>query len=86
MRKPDRTADPAGKESGRRKAERILAEELGRRGLGQDDLPRRRKAKPEELESAQRLRGETTTAWAWTVRRLGMGAPGSAAKCPRRQR
>jgi len=44
---------PEWKESGEKRAERMVAEELGRRGLGQDDLRRRRKGDPEKLASYQ---------------------------------
>ena len=77
---------PEWKESGEKKAERLLAQELGRRGLGQEDLPRRRKGDREKLEMAKRLRAETTATWAWIAQRLSMGAPGYAANCLRQQK
>jgi REP element-mobilizing transposase RayT len=77
---------PEWKESAEKKAERILAEELGRRGLGRGDLSRRRKGDPEKVEIAKRLRSETTMTWAWIAQRLGMGNPGYAANCLQRQK
>jgi hypothetical protein len=40
---------PESKESGEKKAERILTEEAGRRRLGPDDLPGRREGDPEKF-------------------------------------
>jgi REP element-mobilizing transposase RayT len=77
---------PEWKESGEKKAERIVAEELGRRGLGQDDLPRRRKGEPEKLELARRLGAGTAMTWAWVAHHLSMGAPGYVANCLRQQK
>ncbi len=42
------------------RAERIVAEELSRRGWQEADLERRRKNDPDKLEMAARLRRETT--------------------------
>lgn len=42
------------------RAERILAEELSRRGWQQADLDQRRKNDPDKLEAATRLRRQTT--------------------------
>ena len=39
-----------------------------------------------KLEIAKRLRAESTMTRAWIARRPGMGAPGYAANCLRRQK
>jgi len=59
-----------------RKAERILAEELERRGWAGQDLEQRPKADAQKLAIAKRLRAETTMTLAWIVQRLQAGAPG----------
>jgi hypothetical protein len=66
-----------------KKAERILAEELQRRGWDQSELQRRRKGDPEKLAIARRLRTETTMTLAWMADKLSMGAPGALANCLR---
>jgi hypothetical protein len=48
------------RESADAKADRIVAEELGRRGWLEADLVRRRKSDPDKLAIAARLRRETT--------------------------
>ena len=67
---------PEWKETTQKKAEAILAEELKRRGWGETTLAERRKADPEKLKMARRLRGETTMTWRWIAQHLHMGAPG----------
>jgi hypothetical protein len=69
--------------SAQKKAERILAEELQRRGWDQSELQRRRKGDPEKLAIARRLRTETTMTLAWMAGKLSMGAPGALANCLR---
>jgi hypothetical protein len=54
-----RFAGPEWKETAQKKAERILAQELQRRGWNVQDLEQRRKADPEKLKIARRLRRET---------------------------
>ena len=53
------------RESAEQKAERILNEELKRRGWDPKELKRRRKADPAKVEVAGRLRKETTMNWQW---------------------
>ena len=65
------------------KAERVLAEELRRRGWNDVELSRRRKADGLKLDIAQRLRSETTMTWAWIASHLRMGTPGYAANALR---
>ena len=51
---------PERRESAAHRAERILNEELKRRGWDRKDLKRRRKANPGNMQVARRLRKETT--------------------------
>ena len=67
------------------KAERLLAEELERRGWSEEELSRRRKADGAKLDMAQRLRSETTMTWAWIASHLQMGTAGYAANTLRLQ-
>lgn len=84
------TALPAHKYGGRewqetaeKKARRILAEELRRRGWEVEELKRRRKGDRDKIQIARRLRAETTMTLAWIAQNLSMGAPGSLANCLR---
>jgi hypothetical protein len=54
-------------------AERVVAEELRRRGWREAELTLRRKADPERVEMAWRLRRETTITLKWIAKRLRMG-------------
>jgi putative transposase len=74
---------PERRESAQEKAERILQEELKRRGWGQRELKRRRKADRGKVEVAGRLRKETTMNWQWIAASLMMGAADYAAACVR---
>ncbi len=56
------------RETTERKAQQILGKELDRRGWTPDRLVRLRKADPEKLKIAQRLRAETTV----TLTRLSL--------------
>ncbi|HTY88408.1 MAG TPA: transposase [Candidatus Acidoferrum sp.] len=67
------------------KAERLLAEELERQGLGEGELAKRRKADRKKQEIAQRLRSETTMTWAWIASHLQMGTAGYAANSLRQR-
>jgi REP element-mobilizing transposase RayT len=60
-------------ESDVEKAERILSEELKRRGWKETDLPKRAKGDPGKVKMAARLRGETLVTVKWIAERLGMG-------------
>jgi REP element-mobilizing transposase RayT len=64
---------PEIKESAEAKAERIVTEELRRRGWNAGDLAERRKGDPEKVKTALRLRRETTMTTAWIAQRLAMG-------------
>ena len=55
-------------------AERVLKEELSRRGLTEADLSLRRKGDPQKVEVAGRLRARTTMTLKWIAQRLSMGA------------
>lgn len=55
-------------------AEAILRAELAARRWQESDLLARRKADPEKLEIARRLRRETTVSLKWVAARLRMGA------------
>ena len=54
-------------------AERVLKEELARRGLTEADLSCRRKGDPDKVEVASRIRARTTVTLKWIAQRLNMG-------------
>ncbi len=60
------------------KAERIVAEELKRRGWKAADLKRRRKSDPDKLEIGARLRRETTLTIKAIAGRVCLGSSKSA--------
>ena len=62
-------------------AERVVAEELRRRGWGEAELTLRRKGDPEKVEMAWRLRRETTMTLKWIAKRLKMGAWTHVSNC-----
>lgn len=72
-------------ETAQAKAERIVAEEMARRGWSQAELEQRRKADGEKIKMARRLRAETTMTWGWIGERLVMGTSGYTADCLRRK-
>ena len=74
---------PERRESAQQRAEKILPEELRRRGWDRNELKRRRKADPGKVQVARRLRTETTMNWQWIAASLAMGAAGYAAACVR---
>ena len=74
---------PERRESAARRAEKILKEEVKRRGWDRKELKRRRKADPGKVEVAGRLRKETTMNWQWIATSLAMGAADYAASCVR---
>jgi hypothetical protein len=76
---------PEWQECAEHKAERILAEELARRGWGTEQLAQLRKADAEKLRIAKRLRAETTMTLDWIAQRLQAGAPGYLANCLRQE-
>ncbi len=65
-------------ESAEAKAERIIGEELGRRGWGETDLAARRKSEAGKLEIAARVRRETTLTLKQIAERLHLGTARSA--------
>lgn len=65
-------------ETAEAKAERIIAEELGRLGWSRSDLPARRKSDPGKLAMAARLRQETTLSIKGIAARLSLGTSKSA--------
>jgi putative transposase len=71
------------RESAEAKAERIVAEELKRLGLGKDDLGRRRKSDREKTRIARRVRRETVVTLEWIADRLGMGSVSMVSHCLR---
>ena len=74
---------PERQETAASRAERLLAEELKRRGWTSGQLTGRRKGNREKVKIARRLRKETTMALDWIAQRLNMGAAGYAAHCLR---
>jgi REP element-mobilizing transposase RayT len=76
---------PEWYESSENKAQRILHEELGRRGWTQLDLDRLAKGDEGKIGIAKRLRAETIMTWAWIAKHLKMGASGYAANLCRNQ-
>jgi len=71
------------RESAEKRAQKILQEELRRRGWDHNELKKRRKADPGKVEVAGRLRKETTMNWQWIAAALVMGAADYAAACVR---
>ena len=71
-------------ETAEAKAQRILKEEMARRGWGAAELEQRRKADAEKIKIARRLRAETTMTWAWIAERLATGTSGYTADCLRK--
>ena len=67
------------------KAERILGEELQRRGWNAQELARRPKSNEDKIKMAHRLRSETTMTWAWIASHVQMGTAGYAANSLRPQ-
>ncbi len=64
-------------ESGEHRAERIMAEELARRGWTAEQLSQRSKGDREKVLIAMRIRRETTVTLRWIADHLGMGSPGN---------
>ena len=79
-------AGPEWKQTGQKKAELILAEEMQGRGWNAQNLQQLRKADPEKLKIAARLRAETTVTLKWIAHHLNMGAPGYLSDCLRAAR
>jgi putative transposase len=72
-------------ETAKAKAERIVAEEMARRGWNEAELEKRRKSDAEKINIARRLRAETTMTWGWIAERLVMGTSGYTADSLRRK-
>ena len=66
-------------------AQRMLREELKRRGWEAAKQERLAKGDAEKIKIARRLRRETTMTWSWIAGHLHMGAVGYAAQCVRRR-
>jgi hypothetical protein len=61
------------RETAEQKANRILLEELSRRGWTESDLAARRRSDPDKLAIAVRLRNETTLPVKWIAARVQIG-------------
>jgi REP element-mobilizing transposase RayT len=61
-------------ETGEQKAERLVREDLRRRGAKEEDLPELPKGHESKVALARRLRQETTMSLKWIARRLHMGS------------
>src|ERR1035438_3435462 len=61
------------RETAEQKANRILSEELSRRGWTESDLAARRRSDPDKLAIAVRLRNETTLPVQWVAARVQIG-------------
>jgi len=61
-------------ETGQEKAERIVRDELKRRGWEEQDLPDQPKGAKAKVAMARRLRKETTMTLKWIAARLEMGS------------
>jgi putative transposase len=68
-------------ESSQEKADRIIAEELRRRGWTLECLKRRDKGDPQKIQIAQRLRAETVMTLKWIAHRLHMGSSSHVFNC-----
>jgi REP element-mobilizing transposase RayT len=71
------------RETAVQKAERLVKEELRRRGWTEGELARRRKTDPQKVAIARRLRRETVMTVEWVAQRLRMGSRHTAANCLR---
>jgi len=61
------------RETDEQKAERLVLEELAKRGWAEQDLEERRKTDAVKLKMAARLRRETVMTLDWIAERLQMG-------------
>ena len=62
------------RETAEQKGNRVIAEELARLGWQESDLASRRKADPDKLAIAVRLRSETTLSIKWIAARVRIGS------------
>jgi hypothetical protein len=74
------------RETAEQKANRILAEELSRRGWTESDLAARRRSDPGKLAIAVRLRNETTLPVKWFAGRVQIGTAKGAKSVLHRSR
>jgi hypothetical protein len=72
------------RETTEQKANRILSEELSRRGWTESDLATRRRSDPDKLAIAVRLRNETTLPVKWIAARVQIGTAKGAKSVPHR--
>jgi ribosomal protein S13 len=61
------------RETPEQKANRMVSEELSRRGWTESDLAARRRSDPDKLAIAVRLRNETTLPFEWIAARVQIG-------------
>ncbi len=62
-------------------AERLVQEELRRRGWAEEELARRRKGDPQKVRIAWRLRRESTMTLKWIAHRVRMGSWTHVSNC-----
>jgi len=62
------------RETAEQKGNRLIAEELARLGWQESDLASRRRADPDKLAIAVRLRNETTLSIKWIAARVRIGS------------
>jgi hypothetical protein len=74
------------RETAEQRANRILAEELSRRGWTESDLAARRRSDPGKLAIAVRLRNETTLPVKWIAARVQIGTAKGAKSVLHRSR
>ena len=80
----ERRRDPYGpelREADLLHAERVLKEQLSRRGLKESDLSCRRKGDRVKIEVASQLRARTTMSLKWIAQRLNMGTWTHVSNC-----
>ena len=63
-------------ESAKATAQRIVGEEVARRGWSEAELEQRRKADAVKIKITRRLRAEMTVTWGSMSKRMAMGASG----------
>jgi REP element-mobilizing transposase RayT len=69
------------RETDEQKAQRLVLEELQKRGWTEQDLKKRRKTDAVKVKMAARLRRETVMTLDWIARRLQMGCRHTVANC-----
>ena len=68
-------------ETDEQKAQRLVLEELAKRGWTEQDLKQRRKTDAHKVKLAARLRRETVMTLDWMAQRLQMGCRHTLANC-----